>query len=57
MLPQIIFIVIVAIELLYVSYMHGKLNSEKYNIFTYLLSACITFALLFKGGFFNDMHI
>jgi len=51
--PQIIFIVLIAINALVTANQHGKSKGD-YNIFYYLLvDVPITIGLLIWGGFFN----
>jgi len=50
--PQIIWIVLTAIGLLAVAYMHGKTRESKYSIWRSLVSMGITVGLLIWGGVF-----
>lgn len=51
--PQVIFLVLLGIELLYTAHMHGKPKEERYNFFVTFVGALITFGLLAWGGFFK----
>jgi hypothetical protein len=52
-IPQLIFVALVVLSLVIVATMHGKPKTGKHNIFVDLLSAGISFALLYWGGFFK----
>jgi hypothetical protein len=51
--PQIIFLVLVGLELLFTAYKHGQPKDEKYNIFVKLINAGIIIWILIAGGFFG----
>jgi heme/copper-type cytochrome/quinol oxidase subunit 4 len=52
--PQIIILVLLIVELLLVSYLHGKEKSGNYNFWSTLISTSIIIGLLVWGGFFNN---
>jgi hypothetical protein len=51
--PQIILIVFTAISFLTYLRGHGKPKTGNYNLFYWTIAACIEYALLIWGGFFN----
>ncbi len=51
--PQIIYLVLMGINLLASSYMHGKERTGKYNVFVTLIVAALVIGLLYWGGFFS----
>lgn len=51
--PQIIYIVISSIGLLFTAYNHGK-PRDNYSIWSTLVSTAIGIGLLIWGGFFNQ---
>ncbi len=53
MIPQIIYLSIAFIGLLYVANQHGKPKIGTYNIFTQLVGVALSMALLYFGGFFD----
>lgn len=52
-IPQIIVIILSALNALTIAYMHGKPKTGEYNIFSYLVSLAVTYWILIAGGFFN----
>lgn len=53
-IPQIIYLSLVMISLLYTSYRHGESREdEKYNIFQSLIGTFVILSLLILGGFFK----
>lgn len=57
MLPQIIYLVLVAIGFGIVIQQHGEPEKGKVSAWTYLFSMIITFILLYLGGFFDVFFI
>jgi hypothetical protein len=56
MLPQIIFLIFIAAELLFAAYKHGKIRKEtKYNFWSALISQTILILVLYWGGFFDNL--
>ena len=53
MIPQIIYLSILFLALLYTAHMHGEIKEGKHNIFSSLISAAMVLSLLYWGGFFN----
>ena len=51
--PQIILLVLVALNLLANAYLHGKPRNGNYNLLTALINAGIIIWLLVAGGFFK----
>ena len=51
--PQILLIVIMAIELGLVWAKHGQPRNEKYNVFINLAGTAVFVSLLIWGGFFD----
>jgi hypothetical protein len=51
--PQIILIVLLAINLLINAYLHGRPRTGTHNLFVSLLNAGITLWVLIAGGFFS----
>jgi len=51
--PQIIILVLFAINLLVNANMHDKPRTNKYNFFTSLISISLNFLILYWGGFFK----
>ncbi len=51
--PQIIYLVLVGINLLLSAYLHGKPRRETENVFVTLVAQAVMVALLWWGGFFG----
>lgn len=51
--PQIIWILLISINLLATARLHGEEKTGEYNFFASLIGAGITFWILYAGGFFN----
>lgn len=51
--PQITIIVLISINLLLVSNLHGQPKKEKYNFWIYLLNSIVLLSILYWGNFFN----
>lgn len=51
-IPQIIWLVLVVLGLIYETINHGK-EREPHNAYTFAVSAVISFSLLYWGGFFG----
>ena len=50
--PQIIWLVLVGIELLFEAHKHGNMKTDRHNIFVKLFNVVFTLAILYWGGFF-----
>ncbi len=51
--PQITIIVLLSINLLLCSYLHGKPRKDNYNFWHSFLNAIILISILYWGNFFN----
>lgn len=51
--PQIIYIVLISIRLLYTAYKHGQPRDDDYNILIALIGTALGVGLLIWGGFFG----
>jgi len=51
--PQIIYLVLVGIQLLMTAHKHGEMKMDKHNIWTTILNAIFASLLLYWGGFFS----
>lgn len=54
MIPQIIFIILLAVGFGMSVILHGKPRTP-HNFYSGLIATCITCALLFLGGFFDKL--
>ena len=55
MAPQIIYIVLVLINLVMFGYRHGKPKTGNHNIWVDLIAITLVIALLYWGGFFDPL--
>lgn len=53
-LPEIIFLVLLEIDLLCAAFLHGKPTRGNHNIFTTILNDSIITGILYWGGFFTN---
>lgn len=51
--PQIIFLVLLGLQILLTAHMHGQPRDGKHNIFVRLIDAGILIWILIAGGFFG----
>jgi hypothetical protein len=51
--PQIIAICFMGVGLLLTAFLHGKPRTDKFNVFSTLVSDALWIGLLLWGGFFN----
>lgn len=55
-LPQLIYIILTVIGATLVSSKHGKIKEEsKYNIWSFIIWRALMIALLYEGGFFDNI--
>lgn len=55
MIPQIIYIILLIINLILIGYNHDKPKTGKHNMFTDIIVLAILIGLLYWGGFFDPL--